>query len=250
MLLRGFAPDGGDPTNVLGQNGGLLGVIPGPPGPKGDGLKIDTTVADYASLPDDLTEADTGHVVFNKDDGQLYIWDGDSFPADGEGLQFQGIQGPVGPQGIQGPVGPQGPQGVQGPQGIQGPEGPEGPKGDGIHIDGQVATYDDLPTEDVEDGDVWLAAGRLYRYADGWPDEEDGAAVQGPKGDKGDTGDTGATGPIGPAGPTQWALITGRPRIIQAYVDGEPTDITVRFMSEADFATLPTKDDNTLYVRW
>ena len=101
----------------------------GPQGPKGEdgaGIEITGSVATYADLPTNLTPADAGDGYYVEADGMLYIWNGTSFPADGDGVH---IQGPQGPQGIQGPQGPQGPQGIQGVQGDTGPQGPQGPQG-------------------------------------------------------------------------------------------------------------------------
>lgn len=122
----------------------------GPKGEKGDkgddgtGISVDGTVATYANLPTNLGPDDDGKGYYVEADGKLYIWNGTSFPANGDGVQIQGPQGPkgdtgdTGPAGPQGPAGqdgatgatgPQGPQGVQGIQGEQGPQGIQGPAG-------------------------------------------------------------------------------------------------------------------------
>lgn len=122
----------------------------GPKGDKGDkgddgtGISVDGTVATYADLPTGLGPDDDGKGYYVEADGKLYIWNGTSFPANGDGVQIQGPQGPkgdtgdTGPQGPQGPAGqdgapgatgPKGPQGVQGIQGEQGPQGIQGPAG-------------------------------------------------------------------------------------------------------------------------
>ena len=122
----------------------------GPKGDKGDkgddgtGISVDGTVATYADLPTGLGPDDNGKGYYVEADGKLYIWNGTSFPANGDGVQIQGPQGPkgdtgdTGPQGPQGPAGqdgapgatgPQGPQGIQGIQGEQGPQGVQGPAG-------------------------------------------------------------------------------------------------------------------------
>ncbi|AXH44635.1 minor tail protein [Mycobacterium phage PhishRPhriends] len=84
--------------------------------------------------------------------------------------------------------------------GLPGPMGPQGPEGEGLHIDGQVADYGDLPAS-VPDGEIWVAGGLLYRYDGGWPPEAEGAPIQGVEGPQGPTGPQGATGPQGPQGP-------------------------------------------------
>jgi hypothetical protein len=100
--------------------------IQGPPGEDGAGIEIAGSVANYAALPSDLGPDDAGDGYLVQADGKLYIWDGDSFPADGGGVEFRG---PQGPQGIQGETGPQGPQGIQGETGATGPQGPAGADG-------------------------------------------------------------------------------------------------------------------------
>ena len=125
-----------------------LGGLKGDKGDKGDdgtGISIDGTVATYADLPTNLGLDDDGKGYYVEADGKLYIWNGTSFPADGDGVQIQGPQGPkgekgdTGPQGpagqdgatgAQGPQGEQGIQGEQGPQGIQGIQGPKGEQGE------------------------------------------------------------------------------------------------------------------------
>ncbi len=87
--------------------------------------------------------------------------------------------------------------------GKTGPQGPQGPQGTGVELNGQVATYEDLPTSGVPVGAVYVAEGKLYKLTEeGWPAEEDGIPFQGPKGDTGATGATGATGPAGETGAT------------------------------------------------
>ena len=95
----------------------------GPQGPKGEdgaGIEVTGSVSTYADLPSGLTTEDEGKGYYVEADGKLYIWNGTSFPANGDGVQ---IQGPQGPQGIQGIQGEQGPQGVQGPAGANGADG-------------------------------------------------------------------------------------------------------------------------------
>lgn len=94
--------------------------------------------------------------------------------------------------------------------GKTGPQGPQGPQGTGVELNGQVATYEDLPTSGVPVGAVYVAEGKLYKLTEtGWPAEEDGIPFQGPKGDTGATGATGATGPTGPKGDTGDTGATG-----------------------------------------
>ena len=95
----------------------------GPQGPKGEdgaGIEVTGSVSTYADLPSGLTTEDEGKGYYVEADGKLYIWNGTSFPANGDGVQ---IQGPQGPQGVQGIQGEQGPQGIQGPAGANGADG-------------------------------------------------------------------------------------------------------------------------------
>lgn len=98
----------------------------GPQGVAGEGIAIAGSVATYANLPGGLGAGDAGDGYLVEADGLLYIWSGTSFPADGNGVAFQGPAGPAGPQGPEGPDGPQGAQGIQGPVGPQGNPGARG----------------------------------------------------------------------------------------------------------------------------
>lgn len=92
----------------------------GPKGDKGDrgepgaGLKITDTVATYDNLPTTLEYCDSGAAYFVRSDGQLYIWDGYEFPAEGHGAQFEGPQGPQGEPGRNGTDGRDGTDGTDG----------------------------------------------------------------------------------------------------------------------------------------
>ena len=79
--------------------GGLRGLT-GPKGEPGAGLAINGSVDTYSELPDDLGPEDAGKAWFNQDDGKLYVWTGTRFPAEGQGSQFEGPEGPAGPTGF------------------------------------------------------------------------------------------------------------------------------------------------------
>lgn len=104
---------------------------PGPEGPRGPagkdgrGVSIRGSVPVYGDLPT-LTADDAGAAYMVQADGDLYVWDGSAWPADGDGTDFRGPEGPQGAQGVPGPQGEQGPQGTPGVQGAQGVPGPRG----------------------------------------------------------------------------------------------------------------------------
>lgn len=142
--LRGPKGEPG-PQGVQGEPGpqGIRGAD-GPPGPKGDqgiqgpegpagrdgkGIEIAGQVATYAALPTNLTANDAGKAYLVETDGDLYVWGGAKFPANGNGTNFVGPQGPQGPQGIQGKTGATGPAGAPGPAGPVGQTGADGPRG-------------------------------------------------------------------------------------------------------------------------
>lgn len=79
-----------------------FGIPKGDKGDKGDpgaGLVITGTVATYADLPSGLGPSDAGKAYFVQADGKLYVWTGTAWPADGDGSQFEGPQGPAGEDG-------------------------------------------------------------------------------------------------------------------------------------------------------
>ena len=101
--------------------------IAGEKGEKGDtgaGLTILATLNDPSELPIDGSLGD-GYLI----NGDLYIWDGDSWNNVGKIQGPQGEKGDPGEKGDTGDVGPQGEQGVQGAQGPQGIQGETGPAG-------------------------------------------------------------------------------------------------------------------------
>jgi hypothetical protein len=115
-------PEG--PQGIQGDQG-----IQGPPGEDGAGVAIAGSVVNYAALPSDLGPVDAGNGYLNQADGKLYIWDGDSFPADGSGADFRGPAGPTGATGAAGATGATGSQGIQGATGDTGPTGATGARG-------------------------------------------------------------------------------------------------------------------------
>lgn len=129
--VQGLVGDTGSTGSVGAQ---------GPTGPGGErglpgiSLDIQGTVATYADLPASPAEGDAYVVAA---DGQLYFFDGVSFPASGQGAPFVGPAGPTGPGGSVGPSGDRGERGDTGPTGAtgygergeRGDTGPAGPTG-------------------------------------------------------------------------------------------------------------------------
>lgn len=121
------------PAGPVGPKGAQGATGPegpqGEPGVDGKSVSIAGQVATYADLPTNLTAADAGKGWLVEADGDLYVWSGSTFPANGSGTDFRGPAGPAGPQGLQGVAGPAGPAGPKGDTGAQGPKGPTGDTG-------------------------------------------------------------------------------------------------------------------------
>jgi len=86
----------------------------GPAGPKGDGLTLDGTAADLASLP--AASSHNNEMWGVTDTGKFYVSNGSTW------FEVE-VKGPPGDTG---PEGPEGPQGDPGPTGPTGPTGPSG----------------------------------------------------------------------------------------------------------------------------
>jgi len=141
---KGDKGDKGDPgpqgsagaTGLQGPKGekGDTGDA-GAAGPKGDqgdtgapgiGIIYRDGVALYTDLP---SVAAQGDAYFVHEDGLLYIYGKNGFPAYGGGVAFEGLAGPQGPKGDTGSTGPQGPKGDAGATGPAGPQGLPGESG-------------------------------------------------------------------------------------------------------------------------
>ena len=176
------------PTGPTGAASTVAGPT-GPTGPQGEvgaGLNILGTLENTGQLPATANAGDAYLI-----NGDLYVWDGDSWTNVGQ------IQGPVGPTGPTGPIGPQGAQGIQGSTGAVGSTGPTGPTGP------QGLT-----------GDAG-AAGALGP-----------TGPTGPQGVQGVAGDTGAAGPTGPTGPQGGQGVQGTPGSTGAIGPTGPTGST------------------------
>jgi hypothetical protein len=184
-------------TGLQGAQGldgtnGLQGVQ-GLRGEDGTGINIAGTVPDYASLP--TSGLNAGDAYLNDADGLLYIYDGVSFPADGDGVEFrgyQGFQGSIGLQGTQGNVGIQGTQGVIGLQGAQGVQG-------GIGINGLQGTQGFIGETGLQ-GTQGLEGSQGVQGTIGETGLQGAQGVQGVNGIQGTQGFIGITGAQGSVG--------------------------------------------------
>jgi len=147
-----------------------------------------------------------------------------------------------------------GPRGEQGPQGATGPAGPEG---QGLNINGDVPTFDDLPETPEDDsfwyvidvneiwywsGDAWYNAGSPGGTGPRGPVGPEGpTGPKGLKGDEGPQGEQGEQGPEGPMGPSGGYGPEG---------EQGPPGVGINLKGEvADEASLPT-ENNTVSDAW
>lgn len=70
-----------------------ISIPQGLQGVDGKGVSIAGTAATYSALPTGLGPTDSGKGYFVTADGDLYVWDGSAFPANGSGIAFQGPTG-------------------------------------------------------------------------------------------------------------------------------------------------------------
>jgi hypothetical protein len=168
------------PTGPQGETGETGPTGPtGTTGAPGTSINVRGSVEDESELP--LTENTVNDAYINQENGDLYVWDGDSWNNAGQ---------------------------IVGPQGTSGDTGPTGPIGQSIIIQGSYADFDEFLAgaggSPGNVGDGWLIEAEntvfVYSALDGWIDA--GATI-------GPTGPTGATGIIGPTGPTGEAGTNG-----------------------------------------
>ncbi|MFT6336115.1 MAG: hypothetical protein ACJATI_002871 [Halioglobus sp.] len=178
---------------------GLQGMI-GPQGPQGqegqpgqDGTGV-SIVGSLAS-PNDLPlsyNGSVGDMYIIEENGEGYIWDGNTWISAG---QIQGPAGPSGPQGAIGLVGPQGDQGPQGENGADGPQGIQGIQG-GQGVDGE----DGNEGPQGPQGESGAQGDQGIQGEDGAQGPQGNDGQDGPQGVPGPEGDEGPQGPTGPAG--------------------------------------------------
>lgn len=186
---------------------------PGPAGKDGAGIELAGSVDAYEELALlDMTGIPPGKGWLVSGNGLLYIWDGESFPLEANGIAFRG---PEGPMGAQGNVGPAGPQGGIGPTGAQGVQGPMGLPGNVRPRQFWSELVDDYILNDYV---VHNDTGWLYVNEESGLIEEPSLlasevwaifVVQGPIGPQGPTGASGARGEQGPAGAQGGAGLQG-----------------------------------------
>jgi hypothetical protein len=162
------------PQGIQGHTGpqgptGNQGII-GPTGPQGTSINFSGSVPTVEDLP---TSANTNDAYIVDINGDLYVWNTDSWHNVG---QIVGPKGDTGQQGTQGDEGPQGPTGPTGSTGSTGPTGSTGSIG---------------PTGPT---------GSTGSIGPTGPTGSQG--VQGPTGARGDSGNEGPQGPTGSQGPT------------------------------------------------
>lgn len=213
-------PDIGKGVPFVGPKGDRGDTGPaGPTGPegakgdKGESLRIKLPVATYSNLPvqgqatssltsdsqltsDSLLTSEAipanlieGDAYLVQSDGLLYVWNGTSFPAQGQGVPFVG------------------PRGLQGEGGAAGPPGPKGEAGQGLQVSGAVTNYAGLPSnltsQDAGKAYVVNSEGLLYIWSGtAFPAAGQGVAFVGAKGDQGIQGQQGAPGVQGIQGQT------------------------------------------------
>ncbi|MCL2531593.1 MAG: collagen-like protein [Oscillospiraceae bacterium] len=191
-----------DLTGPPGPQGeqGEIGPI-GPQGEPGIGIYFRGIAQEHTDLP---AQAADGDAWFVYEDGKLYIWGDNGFPAQGDGIPYRGPQGEQGIQGLQGPQGIQGERGDTGPvgqtgetgqRGIQGEIGETGPQGER----GEPG----IQGPQGEQGDRGLTGER------GQDGERGERGMQGDRGDRGPQGETGDPGPRGEQGETGLQGIQG-----------------------------------------
>ena len=96
----------------------------GPAGPPGLSLEVSGTLPNYAALPAN-PKPGSAYII----GGLLYVADATGWPADGDGVPFQGAEGPRGPKGDTGEKGDKGDPGTNGSDGAKGADGAPGSPG-------------------------------------------------------------------------------------------------------------------------
>jgi hypothetical protein len=180
LVLKGDQGDQG----IQGEPGeqGEQGV----PGAAGAGINIAGSVATYDDLPTDLDAGDAGDAYLAEDDGDLYIWSGTAFPAEGSGVEFKGDKGDTGTAGADGKTVRNG----------------SGAPSSGLGVDGDFYVRTDNDS--------------IYgpKTAGAWGTAR---SLVGPQGTAGTDGDDGATGQRG----TKWFSGHGAPGTIPGAIAGD-----------------------------
>jgi hypothetical protein len=171
----------------------------GPQGPAGPGLVIKGSVPLVVNLPSSGNLIGDAYIV--EGDGELYIWDGDSWDPVGEivgATGATGLTGSTGFTGLTGPTGATGIQGSTGPTGATGNLGATGATGETGATGSQGATGETGATGVGATGATGETGATGSQGATG----ETGATGVGATGATGETGATGSQGATGETGAT------------------------------------------------
>jgi hypothetical protein len=197
------------------------------------------TVAAVVNLPPTGNSVNDAYIV--TEDGDLYVWDGDSWNTVGQIIGPQGAtgaQGEQGIQGVQGATGSQGVQGIQGNTGQTGATGAQGPTGQTGATGPQGATG--VGTKGIE-GDIGATGAQGIQGATG------AQGSTGPVGPTGASGPIGATGPEGDIGATGAQGVQGSTGPQGATGPTGATGVGIEFFGEWSGATTYKKGDIVLY---
>jgi hypothetical protein len=158
----------------------------GAQGSAGTSITMKGTVAAVANLPPTGNSVNDAYIV--TEDGDLYVWDGDSWNTVGQ------IIGPAGATGAQGEQGTQGVQGATGAQGVQGIQGETGQTG-ATGLTGATGQFGATGATGAQGATGVGTKGEI-----GFPGATGATGAQGPAGATGAQGSTGLTGASGVAG--------------------------------------------------
>jgi hypothetical protein len=157
-------------------------------GPAGPGLVIKGSVPFVVNLPSSENLIGDAYIV--EGDGELYIWDGDSWDPVGEIVGATGATGLIGPTGFTGLTGPTGATGPQGSTGLIGATGLMGATG--IGATGLTGATGLQGATGIQGATGFGATGATG--------VQGSTGVQGATGLNGSTGSTGETGATGASG--------------------------------------------------
>lgn len=223
----------------------------GPRGAAGTSIQFKGSVVALGNLP---TNAQANHAYINNEDGNLYVYDGETWTDAGQIVGPQGEVGPTGPAGATGPTGPQGDTGAEGPQGATGPQGVAGATGDTgptgpAGLDGATGPQGAAGVDGADGQDGAAATVAIGSITTGAPGTQayvsnSGTATYAILDFTIPRGEVGATGPTGPAGVDGLNGVDG-----QNGLDGASFTILSSFNTTSEFnlATL-ANEAGTAYI--